>query len=97
MTDEELERRFDEIKGNMRQIEENMRQMETRIKSELTEVMRDMQTELLRGFEAFSTGQILRLRKLEADNSNLDASLSGRMDALEKRLMQIELKLAQRS
>ncbi len=46
MTDDELNRRFD-------QIEENMRQMEDR----LVERMRDMQMELLRGFEAFSAGQ----------------------------------------
>ena len=71
MTDEELNRRFDEI----------------------IEKMRDMQTELLRGFEAFSTGQTLRLRKVEADHSNLDAALSGRVDAVETRLRQIELRL----
>lgn len=67
--------------------------MEGRIKAELTEVMRDMQTELLRGFEAFSAGQVLRVRKVEADQSNLDTALSGRVDVLERRLLQIELKL----
>ena len=43
----------------------------------LTEAMRDMQSELLRGFAAFSNGQTIRLRKVEADQSNLDAALSG--------------------
>ena len=33
----------------------------------LTEAMRDMQSELLRGFAVFSTGQTIRLRKVEAD------------------------------
>jgi len=33
----------------------------------LVEKMRDMQTELLRGFAAFSEGQTIRLRKVEAD------------------------------
>ena len=37
----------------------------------LTERMRDMQTETLRGFEAFSAGQVLRVRKVEADHSTL--------------------------
>jgi hypothetical protein len=63
--------------------------METR----LTEKMRDMQTELLRGFEAFSAGQTIRLRKVEADQSNLDAALSGRVNILEARLAQIEQRL----
>lgn len=59
----------------------------------LIEVMRDMQTEILRAFQAFSAGQTLRLRKLEADHSNLDAATSGRMEALEHRLFEIEKRL----
>jgi hypothetical protein len=59
----------------------------------LVEKMRGMQTELLRGFEAFSAGQTIRLRKVEADHSNLDAALSGRVNVLEDRLRQIELRL----
>jgi hypothetical protein len=67
--------------------------MEARIVDILTEKMRDMQSELLRGFSAFSHGQSLRLRKVEADQSNLDAALSGRVNVLEERLRQIELRL----
>ena len=58
----------------------------------LVEKMRDMQTELLRGFAAFSEGQTFRLRKVEADQSNLDAALSGRVNVVEARLRQIELR-----
>jgi gamma-glutamyltranspeptidase len=39
------------------QLKKYLEGMERRIKAELTEVMRDMQTELLRGFEAFSAGR----------------------------------------
>jgi hypothetical protein len=67
------------------------------LEARLTEKMRDMQTELLRGFEAFAAGQTIRLRKVEADQSNLDAALSGRVDILEKRLTQIELRLGKAS
>ncbi len=59
----------------------------------IIEAMRTMQTELLRGFQAFSTGQTIRLRKVEADQSNLDTALSGRLQAVEDRLLEIELKL----
>jgi hypothetical protein len=62
----------------------------------LTERMRDMQTELLRGFAAFSEGQTIRVRKVEADQSNLDAALSGRVAVVEKRLLEIELRLGKR-
>ena len=50
----------------------------------LVETMRTMQTELLRGFAAFSEGMTIRVRKLEADQSNLDAALSGRVDVVER-------------
>jgi hypothetical protein len=59
----------------------------------LVEKMGDMQTELLRGFASFSEAQTIRLRKVEADQSNLDAALSGRVNVLEKRLLEIEIRL----
>jgi hypothetical protein len=65
----------------------------TDMEARLIEKMRDMQTELLRGFQSFSAGQTIRLRKLEADQSNLDASLRGRVDVVEFRLLQIESRL----
>ena len=37
------------------------------MENRLVEKMRDMQTELLRGFESFSAAQTIPLRKLEAD------------------------------
>lgn len=58
----------------------------------LAEALRDTQTELLRGFAAFSEGQTIRLRKVEVDQSNLDAALSGRVNVVEARLRQIELR-----
>ena len=63
------------------------------MEARLIETMRDMQTEILRAFEAFSGGQEIRLRKLEADQSNLDAALSGRVSIVERRLFEIEKRL----
>ena len=71
----------------------DLRELEERLTDRLTEAMRDMQSELLRGFAAFSEGQTIRLRKVEADQSNLDAALSGRVAVLERRLLEIELRL----
>jgi hypothetical protein len=72
---------------------ERMHGMQAELENHLIERMRDMQTELMRGFESFSAGQTIRLRKVEADQSNLDTSLSGRVNILEARLTQIELRL----
>jgi hypothetical protein len=82
--------------GDKQWINEQLEELVTRLtaaEARLTETMRDMQTELLRGFEAFSKGQTLRLRKVEADQANLDIALSGRVEVLEQRLQQIEQRL----
>src|SRR4051794_16468218 len=63
------------------------------LEDRLIEQMRGMQTELLRGFASFSDSMNIRLRKLEADQSNLDTALSGRVEVLERRLMEIEKRL----
>jgi replicative superfamily II helicase len=87
--DEELKARFDAIDVRFQKMEDNLLKMEDK----LLEAMRDMQTELLRGFATHSAGMTLRVRKIEADQSNLDASLSGRVEVLEKRLGEIEQRL----
>ncbi len=72
---------------------QDLREALAAMEERLVEKMRDMQTELLRGFAAFSEGQTIRLRKVEADQSNLDTALSARVNVLEKRLLEIEIRL----
>ena len=63
------------------------------LEDRLVEKTRNLQNELLRGFAAISEGQTFRLRKVEVAQSNLDAALSGRVGVIEKRLLEIELRL----
>jgi hypothetical protein len=88
--DEELKTH---LEGMESRLVEKMRDMQTAMEQRVVEKMRDMQTELLRGFEAFSSGQTVKLRKLQADHSNLDTASDLRMNAVEDRLKQIELRL----
>ena len=90
----EMETRFD---GKFAEMGTRFDGKLTDLENRLVEKMRDMQTELLRGFESFSVAQTLRLRKVEADQSNLDTSLRGRMDVVENRLLQIEFRLGKAS
>lgn len=83
----------DELKQYLDAMEERLAKKITESEAHLVERMRDMQTELLRGFQAHSEGVTIRLRKIEADESNLNAALSQRMDVLERRLLEIEMKL----
>jgi hypothetical protein len=54
------------------------------------EFVRDAQTELLRGFDAFSTAFHVRVRKLQADVSNIDAATDQRLTLIERRMFEIE-------
>lgn len=80
------------LQGLENGLEGRLVQLESGLEGRLVEKMGDMQTELLRGFAAFSEGQTIRLRKVEVDQSNLDAALSGRVNVVEARLRQIELR-----
>ena len=63
------------------------------LKDSLIERMRDMQTELLRGFSTYADGMGVRMRKIEADQSNLDAATRKRFEGIEDRLARLEKKL----
>jgi hypothetical protein len=93
MTDEQLNKRFDDLNKRFDDLAEKVSEQVTSSEGRLVEKMRDMQTELLRGFEAFASGQTIRLRKVEADQSNLNTAAGGRLDVVESRLLQIELRL----
>jgi hypothetical protein len=82
-----------ELEGRMetrfKETDAHLKDMEGR----LVEKIRDAQTELLRGFEKFQTANIIRMRKLEANVSNLDTSATMRLENLEERVLEIEKKL----
>jgi hypothetical protein len=81
-TDERIEALERQVKTGFEEMAVAQDRKLTELKDSVVEQMRDMQTELLRGFAAFSEGQTIRLRKVEADQSNLDAALSGRASPL---------------
>ena len=59
----------------------------------IVEGMRDMQTEILRGFGTWAENQSLRLSKVEADHRNLDTTAATRLANVEHRLLEIEKRL----
>ena len=52
----------------------------------IVEAMRDMQTEILRGIEAFARGNFARMVRLET----ADTSTTQRLAAIEERLLMLE-------
>ena len=59
---------------------------EQRIVDRLTEVMRDMQTEILTGLQAFAKGNFARFNSLESSQTDINIRLA----ALEERVMYLE-------
>jgi|HubBroStandDraft_6_1064221.scaffolds.fasta_scaffold348084_2 hypothetical protein len=53
--------------------------VQTKLKEDFEEMVRDAQTEILRGFVAFQNSNVPRMRKMEADVSNINASTSQRI------------------
>ena len=63
------------------------------LEEKLIETMGDMQTELLRGFAGHITGLTVRMRKVEADQNNLDAAVSPRLALLEQQVTEMNIRL----
>jgi hypothetical protein len=74
-------------------LEQKLNEKLQAFKLEIVEAIRDVQTEVLRGFHGFQTGWTLRLRKIEADQSNLNTASTERLNNLEERVFEIEKKL----
>ena len=58
----------------------------TTAKDQTIETMRDMQTEILKGIEAFARGNYARMPRLETS----DTATNARIEALEERVLMLE-------
>jgi hypothetical protein len=72
---------------------QDLENMKREILEGVAELVRDSQTEILKAFFPFQESVSVRFRKIEADSSNLNVSLTERMGVLERRLHEIEKKL----
>jgi len=90
MTDEELNRRFDQLEGrlleSMRATQEKRLESMRDMPEKTLESMRDIQTEILRGLERFARGNFSRMHRLEVSDNDLNE----RLNALEERITAIE-------
>ena len=67
-------------------------EVEKRIIDHLNERTYDVETKLLRAFANFNGSNDVRMRKIEADASNLNLSSTMRFDIIESRLTTLEAK-----
>jgi hypothetical protein len=64
----------------------DLAEMETRIVDRLTELIRDVETQLLTAFHGYGKGQAARMHLLEVS----DSTTSQRLAALEERVLNLE-------
>lgn len=67
--------------------------MEQRMLERTQEMVRDAQTEVLRGFDRYQAGIQIRLRTLEAETSNLKTAQELRLANHEERIAALEMRL----
>jgi putative heme iron utilization protein len=57
-------------------------QVTEEVTDRLTEMLRGIETSLLRAFHSYSQGVEVRMRRIEADSRNIDVESKGRLEAL---------------
>jgi len=85
--EDKMDRRFADSEDRIAQI---IKESNNQLRDEMQEFVRDAQTELLRGFEAFAGGFEVRFRKVTADLSNMSSATDLRLTILERRMTEIE-------
>ncbi len=79
-------------------------ELKTELKAELADLSKqlkeyidertfDAETRLLRGYERYGQTTNLRMRKLEADVSNIDTASTERLAVVEQRLTDLEIRM----
>lgn len=81
------------IQSGMTSLKAEMTAMRSELTEHITEKMRDMQTEILRGLEAFARGNFSWLHMFDTRITSNDAQLAAtndRITALEERVLYLE-------
>ena len=67
--------------------------MEQRLREHIDERTHDSETRIVRAFGAYQQANGVRMRKIEADTSNIDASTSQQLDAVQSKLLDLETRI----
>jgi len=78
-------------KADLAQVRSDLTEFEARLVGHL----RHMETSLLTAFHNHAQSVSVRFRKIEADLSNLNTATLARLDAVEQRMLAIEMRLPQ--
>jgi len=85
--DADLLRYLEGMEKRLREhIDERMQQVEEHLREYIDERTHDSETRIVRAFGAYQESAGVRMRKIEADVSNINASTSQQLDAMQSKL-----------
>ncbi|MGC2111309.1 MAG: hypothetical protein WA655_17475 [Candidatus Korobacteraceae bacterium] len=67
--------------------------MERRLREYIDERTHDAETRIVRAFGAYQESAGVRMRKIEADVSNINASTTQQLDVLQSKLLDLETRI----
>ncbi len=92
--DADLLRYLEGMEKRLREyIDERAHQVEERLREYIDERTHDSETRIVRAFGAYQESASVRMRKIEADVSNINASTSQQLDAMQSKLLDLETRI----
>jgi len=91
---EGVEKRLGErIDETERRLGERIDETERRLREYIDERTHDSETRIVRAFGAYQEAAAVRMRKIEADVSNVNASTTQQLDAVQSKLLDLETRI----
>ena len=93
-TEKRLREYIDERILELREyIDERIKDTEKRLREYIDERTHDSETRIVRAFGAYQESSSVRMRKIEADVSNINASTTQQLDAMQSKLLDLETRI----
>jgi len=81
------------LEGMEKRLRTHLDQREQALREYIDERTHDAETRIVRAFGAYQQSNGTRMRKIEADISNIDASTTQQMDAFQSKLLELETRI----
>ena len=81
------------LEGVEKRLGERIDETERRLREYIDERTHDSETRIVRAFGAYQEAAAVRMRKIEADVSNVNASTTQQLDAVQSKLLDLETRI----
>ena len=81
------------LEGMEKRLREHTLETEKRLREYIDERTHDSETRIVRAFGAYQESASVRMRKIEADVSNINSSTTQQLDAMQSKLLDLETRI----